>query len=401
MALWVFITTVWKTGVSGIKKGVYSLRMAEESSTKADGVSVIVCSFNGAGRIGKTLEHLGRQSVPEGINWEIIVVDNHSTDGTAEVAYKEWKKLGAGHQFTVVREDIRGTSAALRRGVKSSRYNYILLCADDNWLSPDYVRIAYERMTGSDHIGIIGGQGIPEFESQPPPYFSKFLGYLGVGKALERSGRVPGPLGMVYGAGMVLRKEIFAALEATGYHPLLTGARGKKLLGGEDCEHCYIARFLGYDIWFEEMLTFRHYLEKHRLNWFYLKKLFASFGCSFFVDEVYRLILQGYIDHKRKTWSLWRLRLFVRLLRRLWALRRGLVLLIENRDEGEEVALRWLLVWSQLKNFARNVGKMEKVAKYLLEMSSSLSLYTCKKGCEIDGKWEKSSYHLSIPTGTL
>ena len=53
-------------------------------------ISVVICTFNGAKRLVPTLEHLRQQKGAEQIEWEVVVVDNASTDGTAAVARTLW-----------------------------------------------------------------------------------------------------------------------------------------------------------------------------------------------------------------------------------------------------------------------------------------------------------------------
>jgi glycosyltransferase involved in cell wall biosynthesis len=47
--------------------------------------SIVVCTCNRAGKLAKLLESLAAMAVPEGLAWELIVVDNNSTDGTARL----------------------------------------------------------------------------------------------------------------------------------------------------------------------------------------------------------------------------------------------------------------------------------------------------------------------------
>ena len=54
------------------------------------GVSVIVCCYNSAERLPETLKYLSMQNVPENMPWEIIIVDNNSTDSTNDVAMEIW-----------------------------------------------------------------------------------------------------------------------------------------------------------------------------------------------------------------------------------------------------------------------------------------------------------------------
>src|SRR6185437_5482655 len=54
------------------------------------GVSVVICTYNGAARLPRTLAHLAAQENTGAIAWEVLVVDNASTDDTAEVARRCW-----------------------------------------------------------------------------------------------------------------------------------------------------------------------------------------------------------------------------------------------------------------------------------------------------------------------
>ncbi len=59
----------------------------------SSGASVIVCCYNSAARLPHTLAHLAGQIVPEDFFWEIILVNNASTDNTVECATAIWNKL--------------------------------------------------------------------------------------------------------------------------------------------------------------------------------------------------------------------------------------------------------------------------------------------------------------------
>ena len=59
------------------------------------GVSFLLCTYNGANRLAETLACLAAQDAPAGIPWEIVFVDNASTDGSAIVAQEFWEGLGA------------------------------------------------------------------------------------------------------------------------------------------------------------------------------------------------------------------------------------------------------------------------------------------------------------------
>ncbi|HUO10917.1 MAG TPA: glycosyltransferase, partial [Phycisphaerae bacterium] len=82
-------------------------------------MSIVICAHEAAGRIEWALRALARQEVPEGISWEVIVVDNASRDGTGRVARAMGEKLGL--NLRVVWEERAGLIHARRCGVRAAR----------------------------------------------------------------------------------------------------------------------------------------------------------------------------------------------------------------------------------------------------------------------------------------
>src|SRR5688572_10602380 len=100
----------------------------------ANGISVIICCYNSSSRLPETLKHLANQSVPGKINWELIVVNNASTDNTASVAETEWAKYNLEIPLHVVDQPVPGQSAARDKGYEVASHEYLLYVDDDNWL---------------------------------------------------------------------------------------------------------------------------------------------------------------------------------------------------------------------------------------------------------------------------
>src|SRR5215831_16631642 len=126
------------------------------------GVSVIICCYNSVSRLPKTLEHLAKQVVPKDFNWEIIVVNNASTDDTAAFAQDIWDNLYTEFiRFRIVDEEQQGQFYARKRGAQEAAFDYVIFCDDDNWLDPDYVSLAFDVLNKDAKIGAAGGQNEP------------------------------------------------------------------------------------------------------------------------------------------------------------------------------------------------------------------------------------------------
>ena len=107
-------------------------------------VSVVVCSYNGATTIRETLAHLEQLVYP---NFEVIVVNDGSTDGTREIAES--------YDVRLINTKNRGLSAARNTGLAAARGSIVAYIDDDAYPDPDWLSFlvaAFER-TGDDAMG--------------------------------------------------------------------------------------------------------------------------------------------------------------------------------------------------------------------------------------------------------
>src|SRR5579872_3446099 len=119
------------------------------------GVSVIICCYNSAARLPVTIQHVLAQKNTSAINWEVIIVDNASTDNTAHCA----KRILNGVEeidYTITYEQESGLSYARKKGYGMAKYEYLIYCDDDNWLSENYLQLSYKTMSENPKIGILG-----------------------------------------------------------------------------------------------------------------------------------------------------------------------------------------------------------------------------------------------------
>lgn len=238
------------------------------------GVSVIICCYNSASRIGVTIKHIALQKVPELIPWEVILVDNNSTDDTRIKAIEEWEQHQVPVSIKIITEPKAGLIYARQKGISEAKYDLLLFCDDDNWLEENYIRYAQEIMNSNKSVAILGGTSDGEFESEKPLWFNTFQNAYAIGKPLKQSG-IANNRTYIAGAGMVVRKQLFELLDKLQFIPLLTGRKGSELLSGEDSEISLLALFLGYDLYYDERLKFTHFITEKRLSWKYCVSMLA------------------------------------------------------------------------------------------------------------------------------
>lgn len=259
------------------------------------GVSIIICCYNSAERIAPTLKHIAQQHVPASILWEVIVVNNNSTDDTSSIAWSYWEEYQSPTTMTVVFEPQQGLSFAREAGINAAKYEYIIFCDDDNWLNNNYLQTVFEIFNEHEDVGIIGGWGEAVCEKEPPTWFLNLHGqYYACSKQYVQSGKVLHRNGVVYGAGMGMRKSVFIRLQQAGFQFSLTDRQGKSTVTGGDIELGLAARIAGYEIWYDERLRFKHFITASRLTWPYFVRLRNHFGLAMRNIIPYHHHLQNY-----------------------------------------------------------------------------------------------------------
>jgi glycosyltransferase involved in cell wall biosynthesis len=263
------------------------------------GISVIICCYNSAQRLQETLKHLANQRVKETLNWEVIVVDNNSTDSTNRIAEGIWQASGHPTSLVSVNEEQQGLSHARDKGMHVAKYDLLLWCDDDNWLCESYVQTAYDIMNSNAKIGALGGWCEAVFEGSKPKWFDQQAHFFAVSKQGRKSGDITLKKGCLYGAGMVLRKSHWLQLKQLGFKHLLTDRIGNKLNSGGDTEYTFALRLIGYRLWFDDRLYFKHFMSQGRLNLKYLSRLRQARTHSNFILWPYLDLLKGEISNKR------------------------------------------------------------------------------------------------------
>ena len=270
------------------------------------GISIVICCHNSAARLPETLNHLARLSVDAAISWEVVIVDNASTDGTGEAA-KACCPESIRDRLRVVEEPEPGLSYARICGIRTARHGIISFIDDDNWVCKDWLRIIEEIFSQNGQIGVIGGPSEAVYEVPPPPWFKAIQGYYAIGPQHVATGDVTDSLGTVlWGAGMTMRKAAAESLFAHGFEFLLTGRKGSQLLSGEDIELCFALRAMGWRFHYDERLQLKHYMPKERLAWNYANRLMRGMGITSVLLSLYLVALRRHPFDKqpafKRTW---------------------------------------------------------------------------------------------------
>ena len=209
-------------------------------------VSVVVCTYNRAGSLRLTLEALEAQAIPSGIEWELLVVDNNSTDDTRSVVEAFATASRVLVRYVFVAE--QGLSHARNVGLGHAKGHIVAFTDDDVRPATHWVASVTEAMRESS-VAIVGGRILPAWDRRPPPWLEhdRALRY---DLALMEHGAPaeiwdPSGLPAVWGANMAFRREVF---ERAGLFDPRHGVSGTKLYRGEEVDLVRRALAMGYRV---------------------------------------------------------------------------------------------------------------------------------------------------------
>ena len=236
------------------------------------------CTYNGADRIALVLEALGRQTRPTK-DWDVLVVDNASTDDTARStdAALDLHLPGRGRR---VSEPQAGVMFARRRATLEADAELIAYLDDDNIPAPDYVDQAIAIMQRHPEAGIAGGKVLAQWLGTPTALGEAAAPFaLAIRDLGEQSFAYPEITGGPDTAGMVARTALLRTIFTDAHlaHKI-TGRKGKSLISGEDTAIVIRAHQLGFACRYEPQLMIYHRLPASRTSLDYLLRLYEGIG---------------------------------------------------------------------------------------------------------------------------
>jgi len=199
--------------------------------------SVVVIVYNAQKTLKSCLDSLMALDFPKN-QYEILVVDNHSTDGTKNIILQ--------YPVTYLFEPNRGRGWARNKGVKAARGEFVAFTDADCIATSDWLKNLLEGFKDSEEVAICGGK-IIAFRQQTA--FEKYVeqkGILDQEKGIK--GDNPQDLPRAVTANAAFRRSIF---EKAGYFD-------EELITSEDTEISWRISLLGYEIKYVPQATIYH-----------------------------------------------------------------------------------------------------------------------------------------------
>jgi GT2 family glycosyltransferase len=244
-------------------------------------VTVVICTFNRAELLRKAIEALFAQVTDDWLQYEILVVDNASTDSTAEVV--EEMALDAPVPLHYVREGRPGVACARNRGISDSQTSWIAFLDDDEIADSRWL-VSLAEVARANGALCVGGVVPPLLPESCP--FNLLDAYRKLTLQFDWGPKIRRCTGeMFVGTGSLLIHR--SAVDTVGLFD------EKLPEAGEDTDFYRRLRAAGIEAWFTPKSIAMHLIEPERLHESYLRLARLRSGLSFARRDCHRWSAAG------------------------------------------------------------------------------------------------------------
>lgn len=243
-------------------------------------ITVILCTYNRAEMLVKTLDNLAASALPQPISWEVLVVDNNSSDRTHAVVDEFCSRYPG--RFRYLFEPQQGLAHARNSGIREAQSEILAFTDDDVTLEPTWL----QNLTASLHQGEWAGAGgriIPLWTRPIPKWLATdnphMMGPFVAFDLAKEAGPLTRP---PYGANMAYRREVF---EKYGTFRVDLGRSGGNLQGREDVEFANRLLSAGERLRYEPNAVVHHVVPEWRMEKGYVLRWWFWFGRTEVVES--------------------------------------------------------------------------------------------------------------------
>ncbi len=250
------------------------------NESKAMLLSVIIPTRNHARLVSDLLDSLAGQVIAP-FRWEVMVIDNGSTDQTAAATKAKIPSLPFEARY--IYEPRLGLHNGRHRGAQEAQGRYLAYLDDDVLLTPAWIH-GFEKLLSGQAEAVVG-RILPEWESRPPAWLKTLVrepGYLSL-LDMGATGFYIDPR-FVYGDNFFILKQI--VFELRGFHPDSMPVDQLRYRG--DGEYGLMMKFgqAGLRAWYEPGATVYHRIPRARMTLDYLCKRSYAQGISDSFTEI-------------------------------------------------------------------------------------------------------------------
>ena len=236
-------------------------------------IAVILCTYNRCQSLATALESVAASKMPQGVPWEVMVIDNNSSDRTRHVV-EEFQGRFPG-VFRYLFEPAPGKSNALNRAIRETDADVLAFMDDDVQVEPDWLLMLTRVLENGNYSGS-GGRIIPAGDFNPPAWIKNPGRYELAPLAMFDLGASPGELKEPpFGTNMAFRREMFSR-HGTFRRDL--GPKPGSEIRSEDTEFGMRLLRGGERLWYEPAALVRHAVPARRVTKSYFLKWWHGKG---------------------------------------------------------------------------------------------------------------------------
>ena len=238
--------------------------------------TVAICTWNRASRLAATLEQFCNVRTPPGFRWELLVVDNGSTDDTPGTIERFAGRL----PIRRLVEPELGLSNARNRALSDAAGELLLWTDDDVLVAEDWLTAFVDAARRWPSAGYFGGPIVPWYENEPPAWYRAHESFLETVIAETHDlGSVERALAVgesPWGANMAFRRSAYRSLKFEAR----LGRRGNERTDSEDNAYCRALRSAGVEGVWVPTATVKHVVGTERLTLSFVWHTFVGRGVT-------------------------------------------------------------------------------------------------------------------------
>ncbi|HTM65614.1 MAG TPA: glycosyltransferase [Flavipsychrobacter sp.] len=236
-------------------------------------ISAVICSYNRARFIIDAVESIFKQDYDKS-KYELIVVDNNSTDNTLELL-AQYKNNHPDYYFRFVTEKNQGVAYTRNRCAQEAEGEIIAYLDDDSKAQPGWLQRIENFFDQHPEVYSIGGKITPYFLTTIPAWYSKY--FFGLVGRFDQGSEVKQLEGQRYpcGANMAFRKKVF---EEIGYFNTALGRSGNGLLANEEKDIYMRILKYGKQVYYLPEVEVLHAVETNKFDKDYVRRHSMGIG---------------------------------------------------------------------------------------------------------------------------
>lgn len=243
-------------------------------------LSVIIPTRNRARLLGRALLSLADQTL-RAHEFEVIVVDNGSTDDTRQVCTDVGQRLP---NLRYLYEEKPGLHVGRHAGLKAAAGDILVYGDDDIRAFPTWLEAVAEGFSDAE-VGLLGGKALPDFESPPPDWLEQLWRTTPWGKILPQYSVLDflddvQSIDAIYvwGCNFCIRKSLLEAVG--GFHPDGMPLELIRYRGDGETAVSIAVKRSGYKTLYHPRASVHHFVSKQRMTHDYLRRRAYAQGIS-------------------------------------------------------------------------------------------------------------------------